>query len=495
MGVRKIRSGRIAKGAAGTGGSAPAAVIAALLAVSLPAGLLTGCSKKTVDYDLDTQQDENGTAGGLERFADAEDWKETVEFTGADGQGRTMEINAAVQVPDADSMSVVEVEETVIDTAFKERLLEDWFGGADIYYHDIPHWTREELERLIQEEEGWIDSLEGTLDELESAPSTDDTIENYQQNLDGHREQLQQYMVLYENAGDGYIPAEDLDSCNEFIGYRDGTAYTASFSEEGEDVCVRILPGDGYSTSYIPEGMEGYDHYSYGLNTPEEGANRCAISREDARMVAEQWLESSGRSSQQLADVSDLVWYGWNDSQELLYEEDSLTVRDGWCFIYSTGVDGIPFSSYGSAIIYNVPDTAGISGFGYSLYESTSVYVNGDGVIGMEMTWPVTVTKITEQVELLPLSAIQSIMKDDVEKNPDRYDWGERSVKRFNSLELVYFRVKGGKAGVYSYVPAWRLGNQSESGMEYFAVVNAIDGSVIYPGQELSGWEQDTVSP
>lgn len=467
--------------------------------VCLMAGLLWGCSDTGAEHDPGTEQDVQGENGGMEQFREAADWKETIEYTAADGRKCTMEVDAEVRIPDVAAMSVVEVEETWIDTDFKKQLMDQFLEGSDIYYHDIPHFIREELEQLIEEEEGWVQALENDLELSGEMSVTDDVIESWQKDLDERRARLQQYWELYENAGDEYTPAEDLESCEEFIGYRDGVAYTISFPEEGEYAYISILPGklfEGIPT-YVPEELKSYNYRSCMEQTLEEGTNRCNMSREDAQAMVEQWLAGCGRSHQQLIEVEDLVWTGINDTED--GGEDAITLREGYCFSYGTGVDGLAFRSFGSYTDYSDAGSFDVwGGAEYDLFESTRVYVDDAGVIGVIMNCPVTVTKITEQVELLPLSAIQNIMKHEITENSDQYhyeDWEQRSYFRSNSLELIYFRVKSDTPGSYSYVPAWRLCNESEYNYDNPILVNAIDGSVIYPGQELSGWEQDTVSP
>lgn len=52
------------------------------------------------------------------------------------------------------------------------------------------------------------------------------------------------------------------------------------------------------------------------------------------------------------------------------------------------------------------------------------------------MQYPVSVTKISKEVELLPLSTIQNIIKDEIIKNGDDYQLDE--CKNFNKLKLGY---------------------------------------------------------
>ena len=58
-------------------------------------------------------------------------------------------INAPIDVPKADNMSVVTVEELKLDTNYKKKVLKAYFKDSEIYYHDLEHLTREELQSAI----------------------------------------------------------------------------------------------------------------------------------------------------------------------------------------------------------------------------------------------------------------------------------------------------------------------------------------------------------
>lgn len=472
-----------------------------LLVVCLLVATLTGCSGRDVDYDLDTEQNANGSTGGLEQFADAEDWKDTVEYTDAEGRKIVATIDAGISTPDVDAMYVVKAEETVCDTAFKTQIMDSFFEGGDIYYHDIPYWTREELEeamsdveRSIQEQEENLEGFAGMTD----MPDLQIYLEGMQSDLDRLNALLQQYRDAYEEAGDEYTPAEEVDSCNNFIGYRDGIKYIVSFPAEGEDPYISIMAGEmtGGASTYIPEGLEKYSNVTCYWQDLEEGTNQCSISREDAQALADQLLRDCGRSCQVLTQVYDLEWRGFDPTSEDDIEE---YVRDGYSFAYGTGVDEIAFSSFGAQYNYRGLTDGDAGDGGYDLSEYTCVYVSGAGVIGIQMNAPVTVTNISVPVGLLPLATIQDIMKNEIAEHSDLYsyeDWIDSAYRSFNALELIYFRVKSDDTpGEYSYVPVWRLSREKEEYEERYyknpIMVNAIDGSVIYLEDELKGWNTD----
>lgn len=307
---------------------------------------------------------------------------------------------------------------------------------------------------------------------------------------------LQEYYDALENAGEEYTVAEEFESCDEYIGFRDGIRYNIWFSVYNDHHgIILISPMDlyGRGVSYAPEGLEEYDHVSYGVNTEEVGTNQCNMPREDARTLASQMLSACGQKSSELMEEGSLVWSGWNDSEDEDTEYKEITY--GYSFVYGAGVDGLAFQESGNYTSY--ADFAGYDRLDeafYDLQASVMVLVADEGMIGVSIMYPVTVNQITEKVELLPLSVIENIMKSEITDNFGQYSyegWLRDNYKAFNSLELIYFRLRDrDRPGVYSYVPAWRLCWESENGYyEHPVLVNAIDGSVIYLEEEMGSGE------
>lgn len=466
-----------------------------LLAGCLLMGTLPGCSDhERVDYDLDTEAVRQAGSGGMSQFADASTWADEADFTDSDGKQFKLSINADIKVPDVDSMSVVEVEETVADAEFKEQLLKAFCNAETIYYHDPAHQTKEELEASILATEEGIEDMNGYLEYMagyEKLPGYAEEIQDIQNQIAELEEALQEYQDIYEAVGDEYTPAEEFDSCNTFIGYRDGVAYGISFPDDGDDSWISISPWSVEEVFDIPESLKDYEHVTWMPGAAEEGDNQCSLSMEDARKLADELAELCGGSNLVLCEAAGLEWYGWNEGDETIYNDDGVSY--GYCFTYGGGVDGLAFQSFGTYADYVDLETVSPADEGfYDLKDSMEIMVVDDGVVSITMQYPITVNQITEQVELLPLSSIEDILKNEIMENSDRYHykaWNQGVTKSFNLLELIYFRVKNNDApGTYSYVPAWRL-SQEASGYNHPILVNAIDGSVIYLEEELAGWE------
>lgn len=168
-------------------------------------------------------------------------------------------------------------------------------------------------------------------------------------------------------------------------------------------------------------------------------------------------------------------WIGFNIDSEK--ENDYQTAAWGYIYSYATGIDGITFkdgfdmdtylSGY-EAIDSDIDDV--------TLPDSTLLTVTDDGIIDVQMEYPVNVTQIYKDVELISLKNIEQIIKAEITENPDKYD----TAATFNKLQLSYLKIRSdSEQGEYSYVPAWVLSRMVDSNEQNAIFVNAIDGTII----------------
>lgn len=461
--------------------------ICTLLAAGVTAGLVSGCSDEKVDYNLDSEQAQTNEGNSLAKFGEVEKWNDEWELDIGDGQKITMVINADISVPDVSSMAVVEVEKLQTDNAVRKQILEAFFGGEEIYYNDAAHQTREELEDNIEEVEDTIERIEENAEELRRFEDLADYVEGLENDLEREKEKLRRCQEALQTAVDTPVPAEEYGSCQEFVAYVDGVRYDIRFPAEEEDAVMYIRPGElhGGAPTYIPEiasELKDYDYINCYSSGEAEADNECPLSREEAREIADQFIESSGLPDLVLSQEENLVWRGWNESDGETMGEDSPEYVYGYRFVYYVGVNGISFVDFGDEWSYMDGAMIQSPDF-YSMRSGCCLEVTDDGLIGMELFYPLTVRKVTEQVELLPLDIIQEIMKNEAMEHTDRYSFNE--YRYSNAMDLIYFRVKDKEdSDSYSYIPVWRL-SQMGSYCYHPILVNAIDGSVIYAEDEL----------
>ena len=476
----------------------------------IPAGmalvLLTGCGGKKVDYDMETEQESKGVVSTLDEFREADNWDDSFTVTTSDGDVK-VRINAPIDVPKADNMSVVTVEELKLDTNYKKKVLKAYFKDSEIYYHDLEHLTSEELQSAIDSMDGTIISAQSQIDELESKGQQD--AEQWKERLNGWKEEAEEEKKKYEKAldtaKDTYTIAEDYDNCNEYVGYCGDLLCNMCFEvkESGGNAIAYITASplvQGKSNIYVnqyygPQSLkdcdyiDGYSQVSASIDKTES-ENECSISKEDAKQLVEQFLKETGRDNQVLYGLKNYVWYGANatekDGEEFIDSEVSEVRNWGYLFGYGSGVNGLVFSN---SLDYNDFDVSWVtlenSDVYFELQDETTFAVTDAGITEVLMQYPINITKISKEVELLPLSTIQNIIKDEIIKNGDDYQLDE--FKSFNKLKLGYARIKDDqKEGCYSYVPAWCLYmNEAYGTGRHPVFVNAMDGTLIHPLDEM----------
>lgn len=486
------KSGIVQNGRSGKGNMYRRKLQAVLWACGLITVLLAGCSDRSVDYDLDTQTASNEASGSLKQFAGAEDWNDDWVVTTADGEELELSVRADVTVPDADGMSVIEVEETVVDTEFKKQFLTEIFGNGNIYYHDPEYYTREEVEAEIAEYQRLIDEAQDGMDSVAENGINGE----YQQGsynmwaawMERYETEMQQYQNLLNGARDEYILAEDYSICDRYLGYVGENLMEVAFgmTEDGSQAAGYIslyYAGGGYLG---PESLRGYEQVDLLQSVMgaevDADTNECTYSISDAKKLADTFLSHIGCEGMMCTSQQAVMWYGMNrDEDNMVTAEDQATY--GYEFGYSMGVEGLVLAE--SMFDYDAFRGMETIPVFYDSDCSISLRVQDEGIVQVYMSNPITINQISRSVELLPLASIQKIMENELAENSGAYDFEESTS--FNSMELIYFRVKDDeKEGSYSYVPAWRLCDEHYSGIYRHAVlVNAIDGTVIHLLDEL----------
>lgn len=471
--------------------------------------VLCSCSDGKVDYSLDTEGSEQENSGGLAQFAELPRWTDEWEITGAGGEVATFQVDAEITVPDTDTMSVAEVEETVIDGAFKERLAQTFFGEEPVYYHDKMHIPKEELQERIEEIENEIqvkrDDI-GMFQELaernEDAPEEMERYQGYvqdaQEGIDEYEAVIADYQELMSAAPGQYVPAEEFAECDEYVSYLNGQKYffriytpesepksdLVDMRLDGEDTVTIVLEPEDSLESWRPEELKDKKNWiTFTSADVEGGVNQCEITKEEAREQAERFVEQAGFSHQTCNYAEDIVWCGYDQNADGSWKNEEYVTK-GYVFSFVTSVDGrTPLSGF-SNYYY---DRRWLAGNGYGWQDRISIMVNNDGVVRVFICNPITVTRVTGNVGLLPFQTVQDILQAEITEHADRYDL--ENPKPSSIMELNYLRVKDEqREKMYSYIPVWELsyqGNTNLDGVRHHPIfVNAIDGSVIYPWGE-----------
>ena len=417
---------------------------------------LTGCSGKKVDYGNESESKETKNMSVLADIRADSGWNENFTIQTGNGE-KTVYVNANIVVPDFDNMSVVEVENVKIDADYKKRFLDLYFGGNEYYYHDPDHYTVDELNEVIED---W----QKTQDETHS--------EWLEQRLAEYRDKL-------ETAKTTYTVAKDLENCEVFAGYKGDVFCEVEFEAHKVHAYAWYQSG----TDYGPPSLrnEDYDTITQTFqdddlkDKADENSNEGSKSAASAKKEAGDFLSKLGMQDLVERGECECSWIGFNNSEE---GNDYQTAVWGYIYSYATGIDGITFKdgfdmdTYLSVYEANDSDIDDVT-----LPDSTLLTVTDDGIIDVQMEYPVNVTQIYKDVELISLKNIEQIIKAEITENPDKYD----IASSFNKLQLSYLKIRSdSEQGKYSYVPAWALSRLVDYSNEQNAIfVNAIDGTII----------------
>ena len=455
---------------------------------------LAGCADKKVDYGTGTEKLTKSAVCNVKDFSTDETYSD--EFSVQTEIGNVnIDISAKVELPDCKTMSVVEVEKIPYSAKLKEKVLKAYFGESQIYYYDKEHWTKTQLQNLI--------------DSINSSTTPTDT-----SGTGNRAEFLKEYTHYLENAGDEWTIATEYDSCDEFVGKKGNTWYNVNFVADGDEnkwlsgIGAGPIEGytkkagsneyewsnifnDGYVQQYFgPDSLMEYDTVNDITDSQDTSGeeiaqeeNESGITIEEAGNMIDSFLKETGFSSIPQTESSQLKWSGYNERANQVYQEDDIhECVSGYRFYYNIGVGKILFDDALNPMDYS----------GYNMKYGDSIedtfdnefynfYIDKYGIGTFFIDYPVSIVRKQENVEMLPLENIFDIARDELKNNADEYVL-DTNVKYY-TLKLAYIRVNNRTdMQKYSYIPAWSLELlQKDTTNACPVFINAIDGSVIHP--------------
>lgn len=461
-------------------------IVAALLCVSI--FLLTGCSNKKINYDIEntqSTQSEKQTTGDsmLAQFVDAETWEDSFEAVG-EYTTTKITIDAQIEVPGVQSMSVIEVQEPKVDAAYREKMVKAVFGDSEIYFYDETNLPKGQLlekiaayqEQLIQLQEQQAQVGDGLVDKNKR--------DSIQQQMDECQRQIDSLEKSYETAPEDFISADNYQS-DVYLAYKDGNGYVLRFENGDEEgmqgvrrtFCITLSPEENHDL--CPEEVKDSPQifYAGAGDIGDADDNSCRMSRESAENLSLGMLSDLGFSNPVQTDAWALGWFGYNEENS----EEGFCI-DGYQFVYQLGIDQMPLVDNGFYFSSFLPkDRENPEKTEYSENARAAVSVTDDGIIGIEISNPVEVTNRTPDVELLPLENVKEIFNNELMNHFFDYDIHIDQTMHFTKLSLIYLRVAADNGnGTYSYIPVWRLCYEDDGTYRNTLFLNAIDGSIVY---------------
>ena len=116
---------------------------------------VVGCGReKEIDYQITGEDiegistDSDSGKSSVSQFADETVWNESWTISGENGEEIAVIVEVEILLPEVDTMSVVEVTVPGFDAEWKEGIVRTFFGDEVVYYNDLEHLPKRELEKI-----------------------------------------------------------------------------------------------------------------------------------------------------------------------------------------------------------------------------------------------------------------------------------------------------------------------------------------------------------
>ena len=256
---------------------------------------LTGCSGKKVDYNMETENINTKAGSDISAFDDSTKRNDSFSVETSD-KSVDVDISADITLPDCKSMSVVEVKNIKVGADFKKSVIEAYFGDSTVYYHDIPHYTKEEIYHSMEVVKN---EIAGYQQEIDAGLTTEEGVSRV---MKIENDLLEQYEKAEPSALDTREIATDYTDCNEYLGYIGNVFCELRFgiAEDGSLEYISAQPlkagseGTSYDSSeygyYGPpsfaeeQGVGGLNGGSTGGDTTSSYDNECVLNKEGRRI-------------------------------------------------------------------------------------------------------------------------------------------------------------------------------------------------------------------
>ena len=470
------------------------AAIFALAGLMMAQTALTGCGKKTVDYDLESNANKGDNSGGKDSANENGGEKANTSGEGGisgrlgipEGCNESLDVGAStlssisinddeIEIPDTDKMNIVHFKPYQLTKEDKKRIAEALFEkDKGIYLYDYENRIKADIQEQIDRNKEQIKSAEEEGDSSWTAY------------LEAENSELEKELA---SAPDEYPAAGDYDG-NGFLGMIGDVEYSLSVYNYEEEEVKGGGAGLGLSIYFSPKNspdLRPKEGFTNGYMTPyadkadnagqDFGANMSSMTSEEAEDIAANFLADIGITDVVKAETSDLYWTYYNGDGE-----EEATEADGYSVIYSRAIAG---SKTYSGYIGSADNLQLDNGWVNIPTERFSVYVYDGKVV--EASWEQVfgqADSVEENVELLSYEQILEKANTEMAKYYEKYPTRYKKID-FNDVRLTYYLVSDGD-GKCKYIPVWVFSQYEErtdydgsESPEQIVILNAMDGTFI----------------
>ena len=497
-----------------------ALIICVSMLASMAACQKSPDSSLVVNKDFDKLIEEaEGTDTGkvkIEDIADIEYEDYVTSFEDSD-LGVKVNVNAKVDIPKADHLSVFRVKQAPFTQEFVDKVRAELMGDAKLYDgYALSIRTKNDIEREISswrtqmnesndevaraEYQARIDELQK---EYESAPTEIDLTDYPSDGKLHTTKELYDKNSYYEWAYSMYPDGDVLSAVTDGSNgkYAKLNVYNSSEKSNQLSFTVNKVGHSSQSNPYYdkedvvggeaggkPENYIGQDMYSsFGeiKYAPLKGES-CTLSFEEAVTQANELMRKFG--------LNEFGYYDGGictDYFSTVEGEPTVVYRTFYALTYYRNIDGA-FLTQSSGTKNNMSTGNDAMLYGKISWpgECISIYVNDDGIVGFTYSSPVEITETV--VENSNIKSFEDV-RDTFEKMMIVTNAGKYTTKVFDidRVRLSYSRIS--EANSYDtglIVPVWDFSGHCETasdgviifdGYKTALAINAIDGSIIDP--------------
>lgn len=447
-------------------------------------GMLTGCGKEDIDYDINASDSENASSRGsiLASNLGVPDSCDVTLDVGSSGFTSITVKSDNISTPDNDSMSYITCVKQIFDSEYKQKVCEAVFDEVyGIYVYDEEHQAKEDLQTQID----YYEAL------MESAISLGDSDRE-----ETYHEQIDELNKLMVHAVDELTLADDY-SADEYMGCINGIKYILSFSDETENQYgdYNYISSDVSLMYYLDEELleyrpyEGAVGFSIGAySDSDEYDNTCEITEEEAESVALDFLSSFGVENITSKYVYDIYWEYYDGAYNVLATE-----YDGYSMEFTRSANGDIVT--GGSLLNPLVDNSGSILHELPLFEEYyEIDVDSNGVLSMSARFLLSEENEEKNVDLISWDELTDILNSGAAEYFSGIKTGYNEIV-LNDIKLTYMLLKDKEnEGTYIYTPVWILTQRDDEYFEYAEdneydnadlfyseitiIVNAMDGTI-----------------
>ena len=411
------------------------------------------------------------TPAPVSEYVAPESWSESFSANNI-----TFDVEAEVKLPDTDLFPVVNVEAMKFTQQDVSTAMDAFFNGATPMNYTI--YTKQYIKDLLVESQS-------RLAQIEAGNLPPDYNEGEEEHLKSYIEQLQKQ---YATAPD----QEVSDTADASLKVDDSGNETVSLVADLDKTEYAVLTVSNFSSTMISR-LE-FQNYSTNATSdikiqPFNGTapNGVNITLEEAQLIAEDTMQQMGITDMIINNVGIANFFANKTT-----DSSATSQKQAYAFEYSRSFQGIPLTTFSSAMPIDQSDNSGEDSYAPVLKpEKLSIWVDDSGIVSFVWENPTRqLDTVSENVQVKTFDEIKGIFRNQISYHHVNMD-DEQEVKiEITSIEFGYFlQPLNNSQNQYRAIPVWDfIGDelidgistyQGDSYQYTFLTINAIDGSVI----------------